>query len=261
MGASTNFHALMSDNISDNHLTGDTDAFPRWTYQEETQMMRRPDDKSPPLTRVSNINPAALAEFRSVYDDQSITDDDLFHYAYAALHSRQWRETFANDLAKDHARIPMAASARDFWAFADAGRELANLHVNYESVEPYPLDEIYADGWNPDAPDAYRVQKMAYGGKARNPDKTRIAYNAGVTLADIPDKAHEYQLGSRSALDWLIDRYQVRTYNKSGIVNDPNDWAAEVGEPRYIVDLIKRVTTVSVRTVDIVNGLPEFPMR
>ena len=97
---------------------------------------------------------------------------------------------------------------------------------------------------------------MTYAGRRANPDKSRIIYNAGITLAGIPEAAHEYQLGSRSALDWLIDRYQVRTHKASGITNDPNDWCAEHDNPRYILDLVKRVTTVSVRTVEIVKALP-----
>ena len=111
-------------------------------------------------------------------------------------------------------------------------------------------------GWDAEAPGAYRVEKMAYAGRRANPDKSRIIYNAGITLAGIPEVAHEYQLGSRSALGWLIDRYQVRTHKASGIVNDPNDWCAEHDNPRYILDLVKRVTTVSIRTVEIVKALP-----
>ena len=192
--------------------------------------------------RVSNVNPKALSEFRAHYSDDGISDEDLFHYVYGALHSTQYRESFANDLSKSQARIPMAAGIADFRAFAQAGRELVDLHVNYESVDPYPLEEIHADGWNPNAPDAYKVVKMRYPSKRPNLDKTRIAYNAGITLACIPPKAHEYVLGTPSALDRLIERYQVKSHNASGIVNDPNDCAAEVGEPRYILDLIKRVT-------------------
>ena len=210
--------------------------------------------------RVSNINPAALAEFRAHYKDSAISEDDLFYFTYGVLHSGQWRETFANDLAKSAARIPMAATLDDFRAFAAAGRELADLHVNYESVEPYQLKEIHASNWNPDAPEAFRVEKMKYAGKRPNLDMSTIIYNAGITLTGIPAAAHDYKLGTRSALDWLIDRYQIRTHKKSGIVNDPNDWAHEVGDPRYILDLVKRVTTVSLRTVDIVNSLPQLPI-
>ena len=209
--------------------------------------------------RVSNINPAAVAEFRTHYRDDGITDDDLFYYTYGVLHSDPYRQAFANDLQKQAARIPMAATLDDFRAFVGAGRELAELHVGYESVEPYPLEEIHAPGWDADAPNAYRVEKMAYAKQGRSIDNTRIIYNAGITLAGIPPQAHEYRLGSRSALEWLIDRYRVSTHNASGIVNDPNDWGAEQGQPRYILDLIKRVTTVSIKTVGIVKTLPQIP--
>ncbi len=258
-GAITPFHALMTDNIVDLHLTGDTSYFPRYRY-EKSEIPTLADFHDDGLQRVSNINSAALAEFRAHYCDPDISEDDLFYFTYGVLHSQQYRETFANDLAKSAARIPMAASLADFRAFAAAGRELADLHVNYETVEPYPLEEIHAANWSADAPEAFRVEKMKYAGKRQNQDKSTIIYNAGITLAGIPAAAHEYKLGTRSALDWLIDRYKVTTHKKSGIVNDPNDWADEVGEPRYILDLIKRVTTVSLRTVEIVNGLPELPI-
>ena len=151
----------------------------------------------------------------------------------------------------------MAATVADFRAFAQAGRELAQLHINYETVELYDLTETPAADWKADAADAYRVTKMSWAGKGGS-DKTTLRYNAGITLSGIPEKTQQYRLGSRSALDWIIDRYQVKTDKASGIVNDPNDWAKEVGNPRYILDLVKRVTAVSVKTVDIIDRLPNL---
>ena len=258
-GANSPFHSLMTESIPDLHLTADTLYLPRYRYIPASVLTKPPDPDNPELERVSNINLDTVAQFRAYYNAPDITEDDLFYYTYGVLHSRQWRATFADDLAKSPARIPMAPTAEDFHAFTDAGRKLADLHVNYESVEPWTLNEIHAEGWDANAASAYRVEKMSYGGRRPNLDTTRIIYNAGITLAGIPAEAHEYRLGSRSALDWLIDRYQVRTHNASGIVNDPNDWCAEQGNPRYILDLVKRITTVSVRTVEIVRGLPEFP--
>ena len=256
MGAAASFHALMTSVIPEYHLTGDTEVLPRYRYVPAQQLTRLPDPDNPELERVSNINPAALSQFREHYGDAEIGEDDLFYYAYGMLHSQQWREKFADDLSKSHARIPMAASADDFRAFAAAGRELSDLHVNYESIEPHPLLESYGPGWNPEAPNAYRVERMAYAGPARSPDKTAIICNARITLSGIPPEAHEYRLGSRSALDWLIERYRITTDAKSGITNDPNHWAAEHGNPRYIIDMVKCVTAVSVRTVQIVRNLP-----
>ena len=261
LGSNSPFHALMTDCITEYCFTAVNSLyFPRYRYQIPPSPSKQQSFEDTQLQRISNINPAALAEFRAHYGDPAISEDDLFYYTYGVLHSQQWRDTFANDLAKSAARIPMAASLADFRAFAAAGRELADLHVNYETVEPWPLEEIHASNWSSDAPAAYRVEKMKYAGRRPNLDTSTIHYNAGITLAGIPAAAHDYKLGTRSALDWLIDRYKVTTHKKSGITNDPNDWAAEVGEPRYILDLLKRVTRVSLRTVEIVRDLPELPI-
>jgi predicted helicase len=153
-------------------------------------------------------------------------------------------------------RIPLAASTSHFEAFADSGRKLADLHVNYETVEPYPLAE-QAPLHTMTPWETYRVEKMRWADKTT---KKAIIYNQHVTLGDIPAEAHRYMLGSRSALEWLIDRYQVKSDKDSGIVNDPNDWGREHHDPRYIVDLVKRVTRVSVETMKIVDSLPELPL-
>ena len=253
-GLSTPFFALMTNSVTDTQMNGNTSYFPRWCYLPKEEALSSSDV----LERVSNINPTALAEYREHYGDQSIVEDDLFFHMYGILHSNGFRETFAADLQKSAPRIPMPDTLDDFRAFACAGRELARLHIEYENIEPFDLDIQISDGWDLDAPDAYRVVKMAYPRKKQESDRTRIRYNAGITLAGIPEDVHKYQVGSRSALDWLIDRYQVSTHDKSDIVNDPNDWAKENGEPRYILDLIRRTVTVSLETNRIVEALPEL---
>lgn len=134
-----------------------------------------------------------------------------------------------------------------------------DLHVNYENLEPWPLD-IQVKG-DPDDRETWRVIKPKWKkkkdletGKNVN-DTTTMIYNKFVTITGIPEEAEEYQLGSRSALGWIIDRYQVKKDKASGIVNDPNDWADEVGNPRYIVDLVGKVTRVAMETNRIVRGL------
>ena len=261
LGSNSEFHALMTNAVAEYCVTAVNSVYlPRWRFVPVDTLSQQSDGCDSAMEQVSNINPNALSQFRELYGDADLTEDDLFYYTYGALHSQQWRETFADDLAKSAVRIAMAASLADFRAFAEAGRDLAKLHVNYESVEPYNLEEIRVVDWNTDDTSVYRVEKMSYAGRRANLDTSRIIYNAGITLAGIPAEAHEYRLGSRSALDWLIDRYRVTTHKASGIVNDPNDWAIEHGDPRYILDLVKRVTTVSVRTAEIVRGLPELPI-
>lgn len=206
--------------------------------------------------RGDNITDATLARYQEAFG-QDVTKDAIFAHIYALLHSEQYRTTFAAELKRQLPRVPMPTSSEDFWAFASAGQKLLDLHINYEDAEPFPLTEESSPGDTSD-PDYYRVQKMKWGGQARSADKSRLIYNTNITLTCIPDEAHDYMLGSRSALEWLIDRYQVKTDKNSGIVNDPNSWAEEHGEPLYILDLIKKVTTLSVETVRITRTLPKL---
>ncbi len=188
-----------------------------------------------------------------------MTKDGIFAFVYGLLHSPDYRARFAADLKRSLPRIPRV-EAVDFAAFSEAGQRLLDLHIDYEDVEPWPLtvtgDEPPADA---DPYAWFRVEKLKWGGGARDKDRSRIVYNPRVTITGIPDEAHGYLLGSRTALEWIIDRYQIKTDKPSGIVNDPNDYAREVGNPRYILDLIAKVTRVSVETVQIVNALP--PLR
>jgi predicted helicase len=175
------------------------------------------------------------------------------------LHSPDYRSRFAADLKKTLPRIPQVTSADDFRAFATAGAELAAIHLNYEKIRPYPLrisGEPPADMVGDQLYDYYRVEKMRFGGKASARDRSTVIYNSRITVSGIPDEAHDYLLGFRSGIEWIIERYQIKTDKASGIVNDPNDWSREVGDPRYILDLLACVVTVSVETVRIVSSLP-----
>ena len=209
-----------------------------------------------------------LADYRATYgaaSDRDITKDDIFFYVYGLLHSPEYRERFASDLKKMLPRIP---KVKDFWAFAKAGRELSELHLGYETIEPWALEEVvdgevsirpqaaYSTNGDDEGDELFHVVKMHYGGKRPKLDKSRVVVNEHLELRGIPDEAHEYMLGSRSALDWILERYQIKKDKPSGIVNDPNDWGKEHGDPRYIVDLVKRITRVSVETVRIVKSLP-----
>ena len=195
-----------------------------------------------------------LGAYRAHYGEW-VSKNHIFSYVYGILHSPDYRQRYADDLAKLLPRIPEVATADVFRAFSEAGQRLLDLHISYEAAEPYPLEERLKSG-APDGPERYRVQKMRWGGPTRTPDRSVIVYNDWITLAGIPEEAHEYVVGPRSALEWLLDRYRVTTDKASGIVNDPNAWGAEMGDPRYIIDLVKRVTTVSVETLALVKGLP-----
>ncbi len=221
--------ALMTNTISDALPQGGSQCFPFYTYNEDG------------TNRQENITDWALAEFREHYGDDTISKWDIFHYNYALLHHPTYREKYEMNLKRDLPHIPFA---EDFWGFANAGRELADLHVNYESAPKYDgLRSIETDGM----PIDWNVEKMRL-----SKDKTQLKYNAFLTLDGIPPEAYEYKLGNRSALEWVVDQYRVKMDKRSGIVNDPN----RADQPRYIVDLIGRVIYVSLRTVEIVGGLP-----
>ena len=230
-GTKLSFHALMVDVIPDLHITGDSQCFPFYTYNEDG------------TNRQENITDWALAEFRNHYGDDTLTKWDIFHYNYGLLHHPTYREKYEMNLKRDLPHIPFA---EDFWGFATAGEALADLHVNYESAPKYDgLKYIETPGMQVD----WRVEKMKL-----SKDKTQLQYNDFLTLNGIPAAVHDYRLGTRSALEWVVDQYRVKTDKRSGIVNDPN----RETEPRYIVDLIGRVIYVSLRTVEIVGNLPEL---
>ena len=206
--------------------------------------------------RIDNITDEFHALMRERYG-QDITKDDVFFFLYGLLHSPEYRERYAGELKQMLPRIP-EVSAATFRAFTSAGRELFGLHADYEEAELYPLEVV--GGERPPMggeEDYYRVQKMRFpaGSKAADAPES-LVMNAQLTVTGIPQAAYRYQLGSRSAIEWIIRQYQVTTDKASGIVNDPNLWGIEHGNPRYILDLLQKVISVSVRTVEITEALP-----
>lgn len=266
------FCLLAAEAVPDLHLLDTGQFFARWRYEkvevdDGTLGFDTGDDADvvDGYRRIDNINDHALTQFQEAYGDQ-ITKDDIFFYVYGLLHSPDYRTRYAADLKKSLPRIPLVEDAQPF---IDAGRRLSDLHLGYETVDPYPLDGLDAapqDGVDPYGFYAVGDKKMAFGkptpeqkAAGETKDQGTIIYNPNVTLSGIPEDAYRYMLGSKSAIEWIIDRYYIKTDKPSGIVNDPNDWSREVGNPRYILDLLARVVTVSVETNEIVDALP--PMR
>ena len=189
--------------------------------------------------RRENITDWALTRFWEHYEDHEITKWDIFHYTYALLHHPVYRERYQVNLKRD---LPHSPFASEFWEFVEAGKRLAEIHVHYEDQPQYKLDLIET----PDMPLDWRVEQMRF-----SKDKTQIKYNDFLTLAGIPAEVFQYRLGNRSALEWVVDQYRVKTDRRSGIVNDPN----RADDEEYIVDLIRKIISVSLETVGIVEGL------
>lgn len=154
-------------------------------------------------------------------------------------------------------RLPLVDDVRDFWKFSNAGRKLADLHLYYEDLPAYEGVELSGDSQEDFQlnPDLYKVQKMRF---PKKDQKDKIIYNSKIVLSNIPEKAYEYIVNGKSAIEWIMERYQVSTDKKSGITNDPNDWAKEQDKPRYILDLLLSIINLSMQTVDIVAGLPKI---
>lgn len=203
------------------------------------------------LRRRSAITDAGLEHFQLAYPGESISKEDLFYYVYGILHSPDYRERYADNLSKELPRIPRVKAPKDFWAFSTAGRSLAHLHLNYETIDPYPLT-VEAKGKLTDVD--YRVEKMKF---AKKGDKSTVIYNSKITLKNIPLAAWDYVVNGKAALDWVMERQVNKTDKDSGIVNDANDWAVEtMNNPKYPLELFQRVVTVSLETQKIVSSLP-----
>lgn len=248
------FSCLMTNCVPDLHVISGGQCFPLYYYDTQAGDGSPSDNDTNKdaagFTRRDAITDQALADFASHYERQDIAKEDIFYAVYAVLHSADYRQRYSNDLKKELPRIPFPP---DISAFIQAGRDLAHWHLNYESAEPFPLNEqITTTDYRGD--DSHLVvKKMQFAGKSRTPDRSRIVVNDQLTLSGIPDEAHEYIVNGKSALEWVMERFQYSRDDTTGIVNDPNEWS---DDPRYIVDLVKRVVRVSVETMQIVNSLP-----
>ncbi|WP_395090639.1 DEAD/DEAH box helicase [Armatimonas sp.] len=249
-GASKDFSVVIMNHIPDIQVNFNGQNFPLYYYEErkkENPTLFDAVEENEYIQRDGLTN--FILERAQKQYGKSVTKEDIFYYVYGFLHSPEYRETFASDLKKMLPRLPLLETVANFWAFSKAGRKLADLHINYETVPPF--DGAVVTGAESGF---YKVEKMRF---PKKDQKHTIYYNSKITVANIPDKAYEYVVNGKSAIDWIMERYAITTHKESGITNDPNDWADEVGNPRYILDLLLSIINVSMQTVDIVAGLPK----
>ena len=257
---SKEFSCLMVNQIPCLDFLEKTQSFPRWLPGEQAKEAEDVLDFGEPNEVPSGFSPEALPHFQAAYPGMPMTEDDLFYYIYGILHSEDYRTRYANNLMKELPRIPRVATYEQFMAFSKAGRELARLHVYFEDMEPY--SGVSLEYTKPGQP-SYRVKQMKWGkikGKTGNAakDKTTLIYNDLITVKNIPLEAQEYVVNKKSALDWVVERACVSVDKASGIVNDFNDYAAEMGNERYPLDLFLKIITVSLETMKIVKALPKL---
>ena len=273
-GVSKDFTVLAVDTLPDFQLLANGQGLPLYLYEksDESDLIDfdgvpqddlfsakgdKPAAGKDVYTRKDAITDSGLKHFHDAYPQEKISKEDIFYYVYGLLHSPDYRERYADNLSKELPRIPCVKTAKDFWHFSKAGRALAELHLNYETVPMYSAQIIGDDGKRAAAD--YRVDKMRYGKNGKDKDLTTVQYNDKITVTGIPLEAYEYVVNGKPAIDWIIERQCVKTDKDSGIVNDANDWATEtMNNPRYPLELLLRVITVSLETMKIVKALPKL---
>lgn len=264
IGVTKDFSCIITDTLPDLELIGKSQCFPLYWYDSSdadvanlfNQGAENPMDR---YVRKDGVTDWILTAARKQYG-YKVTKEDIFYYVYGLLHSPDYRTTFATDLKKSLPRLPLVEKADDFWAFSKAGCELADLHLNYETIEPYRKCIVsFAPLTNKGDKMNYHVEKMHFGKiDSKTSDKSVIYYNNSITITSIPTEAYEYVVNGKSAIEWIMERYAITTDKKSGITNDPNDWAREHNDEKYILNLLLRVINISVQTVEIVKGLPKL---
>ena len=291
-GTNKEFCTLISDCVFDRQTLANNQCFPLYWYEENKnpQASLFDDAEANRYIRRDGITDWILKEIRNRFGEtKAITKEHIFYYVYGLLHSKQYRERFADDLKKSLPRIPIVDNVQDFMAFYKAGKTLADLHLNYEQGINIPATEqgavaysemsaqaqrtlgvivtgdidIWQDEWTEETYQYFAVEKMRFA-KVRDEngrliaDKTHIIYNSHLTIENIPLKAYEYIVNGKSALDWIMERYAVTIDKASQIKNDPNDWSREHEQPRYILDLLLSVMILSCQTVNVVSTLPKL---
>ena len=273
-GSRNGFHILISNSLVDlNELEAGTQCFPLYIYEKTRDDNVGVDGISDLFsentlsgdsgyTRKDGISDEGLAHFQQAYPSEKFNKEDIFYYVYGLLHSPDYRERYADNLSKELPRIPCVKTAKDFWHFSQAGRDLAEFHINYETVDKYPVTLDCGKRTIKQLKDEdFRVTQMKHprikvGEKSLN-DNSIVIYNQSITVRDIPLEAYDYIVNGKSAITWVIERQRIKADKNSGIVNDANDWAIDtMNNPRYPLELLLRVITVSIETNKIVNSLP-----
>ncbi len=241
-GSPRNFSVIIVNEITEYKFFYNAQCFPLYYYERGVQGNLFGED----LERRDGVSDFIWNRAKLLYGID-VSKEDIFYYVYGFLHLPSYREKFSAELKKSLPRIILTPDAKKFWQLSRAGRNLAALHLNYETQEPPEGVEVIGGG-------DYRVKKLRFASKD---DRTTLIYNEHITIKNIPPPAFEYVVNGRSPLEWIIDRYQVKTDSASGIVNNPNDWASEHDDEKYILNLILSSITVSLKTLDIVENLPD----
>ena len=258
VGVTKDFSCIITDTLPDLELIGKSQCFPLYWYEENTTKQGSLFDlgADSDYIRRDAITDWILKEIRSRFGgSKALTKEHLFYYLYGILHSREYRTRFSSHLKKSLPRVPIVENVNDFMAFYKAGKALAELHLNYEAFKPCDGVRVIGDSDSSAGYDYFKVTKMKF--PAKNVKDT-IIFNEHIRIENIPAKAYEYIVNGKSAIEWVLERYDNDVDKDYGIRNNCNEIAREHKTPRYILDLVLSIINVSVQTVDIVKSLPSL---
>ncbi len=249
-----NFSVFITSNIQNLHFMENSICFPIYMYDKfedkknvgQTTMFNTIVTATVEYKKRYAISDEALTKFKGIYGDK-ITKEDIFYYMYAVLHSKKYIEDYADNLAKEMVRIP---TLEKFPKYVEIGRQLAELHLNYE----IPADAAALGLDIKITKEDYAVTKMRFKKVGKDNDKGTIIFNDYITISNIPERAYEYVVNGRSAIEWIMESYRIKTDKDSGITDDPNTY----GDEKYIFNLLISVISVSLKTLDLIDSMPEY---
>ena len=262
VGVTKDFSCIITDITPDLEYVGKSLCFPLYWYEENKHQEATlfGDGSEDKYIRHDGVTDWILKEFRKRFPgSKNLTKEHIFYYVYGILHSPDYRERFAADLKKSLPRIPIVETVNELMDFYNAGKALADLHLNYESAEPCKEVKIVCDQAIDNSNyELFEVEKMRFGKDGKDTNKSVIIYNGHIRLENIPEKAYEYVVNGKSAIEWIMERYAVTIDKDSLIKNDPNDWSREHKKPRYILDLLLSIINLSVKSMEIIEKLPKL---
>ena len=255
------FSCLMVDRTPDIQFLFNGQCFPLFWYEnrntgENTLFEADTEEKS------YNINNETVEDLKKKYNTKNITCENIFYYIYAVLHHPEYKILFSNNLSKGLPRIPYVHSYESFIKLSKAGENLSGIHINYEKAQPYPVN-IKKNNLSlknkTNEETLYHLKKMRFVNKT---DKSSVRYNTSIIIENIPIEAYQYQIGGRSALEWIMDRQSIKVDKDSEIINDPNDFANNtMKNPSYPLNLFKKIITVSLETLKIIRSFPTLNLK
>ncbi|MBR5362741.1 MAG: DEAD/DEAH box helicase [Oscillospiraceae bacterium] len=249
------FSVLITDCIQDQHLMENSESFPLYMYDKEEakadegflgSLFGDASDNSPKYKRRYALSDTALKKFQDMYGSK-VTKEDIFYYLYAVLQSKQYIENYADNLSKEMPRIPMLEG---FFEYVKIGRQLAELHLGYERIiDPAALGLTVTM-----SKEDYTVSQIKFAKDGKDKKKDTIIFNPYITISGIPERAYEYVVNGRSAIEWIMESYRIKTDKDSGITDDPNTY----GDEKYIFNLLISIIDLSIRTQDLLEQMPEY---